>query len=219
MEMEPVNQSKPDRPYLACSGCCGSHMPSGWSAWLCKVWSAQGHKQNESLWLTKGSSPLEGCFYLSARSRCIFSWHERQRLIRLDSSFDPSSARETEMAGWAGCGIVCFWENGWDILLAAYRRTDLLPVAGVLSRPRQIRLEIRTAGTKIQTKITWSLTDQVNGILAWDLDHKPIEQRRAGRDDGFPPAHRIISRKNTWTSSCKRRVPVKMPFFSFEHFS
>ena len=62
MEMEPVNQSKPDRPYLACSGCCGSHMPSGWSAWLCKVWSAQGHKQNESLWLTKGSSPFEGCF-------------------------------------------------------------------------------------------------------------------------------------------------------------
>ena len=33
--IEPVNQSKPDRPYLACSGCCGSHMPSGWSAWSC----------------------------------------------------------------------------------------------------------------------------------------------------------------------------------------
>ena len=35
-------------------------------------------------------------------------------------------------------------------------------------------------------------TDQGNGILGLDLDHKPIEQGRAGRDDGFPPARRIV---------------------------
>jgi len=32
------------------------------------------------------------------------------------------------------------------------------------------------------------------------------------------PARRMISRKNTWTSSRKRRAPVKAPFFGFEQF-
>jgi len=49
----------------------------------------------------KAALHSRAAFYLSLRSRCIFSWHERQRLIRLDTSFDPPSARETEMAGWA----------------------------------------------------------------------------------------------------------------------
>ena len=68
------------------------------------------------------------------------------------------------------------------------------------------------------TKISDQDTDQVNDILGWDLDHKPIEQRRAGRDDGFPPARRIIGRENTWTSSRKRRAPVKAPIFGLEQF-
>lgn len=46
-----------------------------------------------------------------------------------------------------------------------------------------------------ETKISDQDTDQVNGILDLDLDHKPIEQRRRGRDDGFPPARRMIGRK------------------------
>lgn len=75
---------------------------------------------------------------------------------------------------------------------------------------------------KVQEKATWSVTDQdtdqVNGRLGWDLDHKPIEQGRAGRDDGFPPARRIIGRENTWTSSRKRRAPVKAPIFGLEQF-
>ena len=38
-------------------------------------------------------------------------------------------------------------------------------------------------------------TDQVNDILGLDLGRKPIEQRRGGRDDGLPPARRVIGRK------------------------
>jgi len=44
-------------------------------------------------------------------------------------------------------------------------------------------------------KISDQDTDQVNGMLGLDLDYKPTEQRRAGRDDGLPPACRIIGRK------------------------
>jgi len=33
----------------------------------------------------KAALHSRAAFYLSPRSRCIFSWHERQRLIRLDS--------------------------------------------------------------------------------------------------------------------------------------
>ena len=74
----------------------------------------------------------------------------------------------------------------------------------------------------VQEKATWSVTDQdtdqVNGILGWDLDHKPIEQRRAGRDDGIPPVRRIIGRNSTWTYFRKRRTDVKAPIFGLEQF-
>ena len=54
-------------------------------------------------------------------------------------------------------------------------------------------------------------TDQVNGILGLDLDHKPIEQRRGGRDDGLPPARRIIGRKTRGPVPANGRKCVRNP--------
>ena len=61
------------------------------------------------------------------------------------------------------------------------------------------------------TKISDQDTDQVNGILCWDLDHKPLELRRAGRDDGFPPTRRIIGRKTRGPVLANRRKCVRNP--------
>ncbi len=42
-------------------------------------------------------------------------------------------------------------------------------------------------------------TDQVNGILGLDLDHKPIGQRRARGDSGFANKNKLTE---GWKSPC-----------------
>ena len=65
------------------------------------------------------------------------------------------------------------------------------PDIGVMSEPVQEESNLIADPPKISDQDT----DQVNNILGLDLNHKPTEQRRAGRDDGLPPARRIIGRK------------------------
>ena len=55
------------------------------------------------------------------------------------------------------------------------------------------------------------VSGQVNGILCLDLDHKPIEQRRGDRDDGLPPARRMIGRKTRGQVPANGRKRVRNP--------